>query len=151
MKGETSTTELVAAKTKVRLVSGSLSLPVPCLWALLRDCKRVLTYLNKLNGIPLNTPPRSDPLSLAGMCVSRVSCVARQVRSGPWWRGHGQQRCEMAARRPRGAGGGLRRGGTATTPDVPPDDGARSYSGETRMSDRDPAHTTRRRKNRDHV
>jgi hypothetical protein len=29
----------------------------------------------------------------------------------------------MAARRPRGAGGGLRRGGTATTPDVPPDDG----------------------------
>lgn len=88
----------------------------------------MLTYLNKLNGIPLNTPPRSDPLSLAGMCVSRVSCVARQVRSGPWWRG--QQRCEMAARRPRGAGGGLRRGGTATTPDVPPDDGARSYSRE---------------------
>jgi hypothetical protein len=129
VKGETSTTELVAAKTKVRLVSGSLSLPVPCLWALLRDCKRVLTYLNKLNGIPLNTPPRSDPLSLAGMCVSRVSCVARQVRSGPWWRG--QQRCEMAARRPRGAGGGLRRGGTATTPNVPPDDGARSYSRDT--------------------
>ena len=30
----------------------------------------------------------------------------------------------MAARRPRGAGGWLRRGGTATTtPDVPPDDG----------------------------
>jgi len=37
----------------------------------------------------------------------------------------------MAARRPRGAGGGLRRGGTATTPDVPPDDGARSYSRDT--------------------
>lgn len=115
---------------------------MPCLWALLRDCKRVLTYLNKLNGIPLNTPPRSDPLSLAGMCVSRVSCVARQVRSGPWWRG--QQRCEMAARRPRGAGGGLRRGGTATTPDVPPDDGPilqRHGSGSH----------IRRRKNRDHV
>jgi len=39
----------------------------------------------------------------------------------------------MAARRPRGAGGGLRRGGTATTPDVPPDDG---HTPETRMGDR---------------
>jgi hypothetical protein len=36
----------------------------------------------------------------------------------------------MAARRPRGAGGGLRRGGTATTPDVPPDDG---HTPETRI------------------